>query len=183
MGLSVVDNDTGEVVGKATVKNESRKNKDFIMMYRKCLEQLADLSLKDPRAMQVFMFLVKNMDSNNAIAIPMDLMSKMLGVTRQTISNKIKYLQEHGWIEIFKLGKTNVYVLNPEVVWSSYEHQKKYCKFKGVIMLDPAENDFNIPASMQSKYKVVSKAEVSAVNEMLRTISESSSSEEEMVNE
>ena len=181
MGLSVVDNDTGELIGKATINSDSRKNKDFVMMYRKCIEQLADLSLKDPRAMQIFMFLVKNMDNTNALAIPMDLMSKMLGITRQTISSKIKYLQEHGWIEIFKCGKTNVYVLNPDVVWTSYETQKKYCKFKGVFMLDPSENNFDIPANMQSKYKVVSKAEVSAVNEMLRTISESET--EETINE
>jgi hypothetical protein len=88
MQVAVVNKETGEVVGDAKLKDDNRKNKDFIMLYRKCLAQLADLSLKDPRAMQVFMFLVKNMDNTNALGVSMELMSKMLGLQamrKQTI--------------------------------------------------------------------------------------------------
>lgn len=119
---------------------EDEKNKDFVMLYRKFISDVADLAMSDATALRVLMFLVRNMDYTNAIAVPMTLVADMLKLTRQTVSQKIKYLHKEGWIDILKLGKQNVYVVNPEFVWSSYAGQKAYCKFNATCMLSKGDN-------------------------------------------
>lgn len=136
---TLMDPVTGEKVD-AKVPTESRENKDFIMMFRHFMSQISDLGMEDPQALRVLLFIARHMDAKNALAVTMSLMADMLGVSRQTISSKIKYLSAHGWIAVYRLGKQNVYVVNPDVFWTSYAAQKSYCKFETTIMLSSVDN-------------------------------------------
>lgn len=136
MEVIKVDATTGEVIEK----KRKKQNKDFIMMYRRFINQISELGTEDPLALKVLLFLVRNMDNRNAIAITIKLMSSMLGMCRQTVSKKIKYLETNGWIFIYKLGHENVYVINPDVVWTSYADEQRYCKFEAKVILDCKDN-------------------------------------------
>lgn len=155
--------DTGEIMDNAQIvsngpvkepsnKDEARENKDFVMLYRHFIKQISDLGVENPTALRILLFLIKHMDGFNAIGAPQKLIASMLGLSRQTVSTHIAYLQDHGWIEIYKLGKANVYIINPEVVWTSYAGQKAYCKFQGTFLLD-SDDQWAIPTRERTQVK------------------------------
>ena len=39
-----------------------------------------------------------------------------------------------------KSGTSNVYIVNPDVAWTSYGNQKQYCKFQANVLLSSSEN-------------------------------------------
>lgn len=137
MSLATIDTTTGEVL-KETSRN--KENQDFVMLYRHYINQIADIGLQDAKALTVLLFLVRNMDGKNSLIISMKMLSEMLDMSRQTLSKKIKFLQDNGWIQVFKVGTANAYVINPDVVWTSYADQKKYCKFEATVMLDYSDS-------------------------------------------
>jgi len=151
MGATVVDKSTGEIIEKPMLfsnepvkkpKNDSpaREDADFVKMYRHYINQVSDLGMANPTALRVLLFLVRHMDGLNAIGVPQKLIAHMIGVSRQTVNAAINYLADNGWIEVYKLGKANVYVINPDVVWTSYAGQKQYCKFSATVMLSSEDN-------------------------------------------
>lgn len=136
----VCDPVTGEILGTMEPERPDKQNRDFVMMYRKFIERIADLGMNDAQALRVLLFLARHMDGRNALVVPMSLIADMLKITRQTVSSKIKYLETNGWICVFKTGRQNVYVVNPDVIWTSYDYQKSYCKFDAKVMLDCKDN-------------------------------------------
>lgn len=131
----------GEVIGNITPEPaRARQNADYVMLYRRFIQQVSDLGMEDAQALRVLLFLTRHMDTKNALAVPMALISDILKISRQTVSAKIKYLSDNGWISIYKLGRSNVYVVNPDVVWTSYADQKAYCKFESAVMLSMDDN-------------------------------------------
>lgn len=151
MPIKAVMKETGEILGevefvdngespKTDKADRSRENSDFVMLYRMFIQQIADLGMKDAQALRVLLFLIRHMDTKNALAVPMNVISDMLGLSRQTVSSKIKFLANNGWIEVYKLGKSNVYTVNPDVVWTSYADQKSTCKFEANLLLSSVDN-------------------------------------------
>ena len=136
MSVSKIDTTTGELISN----EKSNQNKDFVMMYRRYINQIAELGSKDANALKVLLFLVKNMDNRNALAVTFKTISELIHMTRQTVSNKIKYLENNGWIYIYKIGRENIYVINPDVVWTSYDSEKKYCQFDAKVILSCNDN-------------------------------------------
>ncbi len=171
----ILDKGTGEEIPSSRVEvlpngpvdtpqddNRARQDKDFVKLYRRFIQQISDLGLENPSALRVLLFLIRHMDGLNAIGVSQKLISEMVGYSRQTVSSAVKYLHEHGWIEIYKLGKANIYVVNSSVVWTSYADQKAYSKFQGSIMLS-SEDNWELPKSDKGKLKYLYRP---AVEEM-----------------
>lgn len=119
---------------------EDSKNNDFVMLYRKHIDDLTALARTNGGAYDFLMFLIKNMDYNNALCVSMQALTEIMGLSRVSLSKRVKYLKDNGWIEVLKSGTSNVYIVNPDVTWSSYANQKKYCKFSANILLSSSEN-------------------------------------------
>lgn len=152
--IASIDENTGEILDRTEV--DSSKNHDFVQLYRQFIADIADLGLKDGIALQVLLFLVRNMDGANALACPMKLIAEMLHVTRQTVSTKLKYLSDNGWITVGRIGRQNIYIVNPDVVWTSYDYQKQYCKFQATVMLS-ADDNLALAKIDTTRVKYVSK--------------------------
>ncbi len=120
------------------IKNED-KNHDFVQLARGYIDGVADLS-KQPYAFRLFMFFIKNMDGLNALTVSNKALCEILNVSKPTVCRAVKYLKDQGYIEVIKSGTNNIYVINPEVSWTSYGYQKQYCKFKSNVVLSPTEN-------------------------------------------
>lgn len=160
--MQVLDKTTGEIIEQAEIlpdeqpkakgESRSRENQDFVMLYRHYVKQIADLGLENPSALRVLLFLIRNMDGTNAIGVNQSLIAEMTHLARKTVSKSISYLRDNGWLEIYKLGRANIYVINPEVVWTSYADQKQYCKFRGTFMLT-GEDNWDVPKRNTSKVK------------------------------
>lgn len=131
----VVSKDTGEVLGSLNEPRDDRGNKDFVMMQRDFLENVADLGMRDPIALRILLFIVKQMDHTNALAITMKDIAEILGIARQTVSKRMSLLVEEGWICALKFGREHIYTVNPDVAWTSYANQKKYCRFQTNVIL------------------------------------------------
>lgn len=119
---------------------EEQKNRDFIQLYRDHIDDVAKLARDNGKAYDLFMLLVKHMDGTNALAVSNVALSELLQVTTRTIQRAVKYLKDSGWICVLKTGTSNVYIVNPEVAWTSYGNQKQYCKFKANVLLSSSEN-------------------------------------------
>ena len=68
-------------------------------------------------AMKLFWFITKHMDGYNALIASYKVFEEALGLSIPTIARGIKLLKTKGLLHIKKSGSTNVYMLNPEVVW------------------------------------------------------------------
>lgn len=146
--ISTVDMETGEILetkAEAESSNKrSRANRDFVQLYRQFIANVAELGMQNAQALRIYLFIIRHMDRRNALAIPQDIICSKLGLSRQTVSRQLKYLCSNGWLAILKLGRSNVYVVNPDIVWTSYDDEKAYCKFEATVMLDSADQDFDI---------------------------------------
>lgn len=119
---------------------EEQKNKDFVQLYRSHIDDLARLAREQPRSYDLFMLLMKYMDGTNALCVSMQALTEIMQLSRQSLSKSVKYLKDNGWICVLKSGTSNVYIANPDVVWTSYGNQKQYCKFQANVLLASSEN-------------------------------------------
>lgn len=120
--------------------DDNSKNKDFIQLYRRHIDDLARLARDNASAYDLFMFLIKNMDGFNSLIVSTNTLAEIMGISTRTIFRAAKYLKEHGWVCIMKSGSTNVYIVNPDIVWTSYANQKSCCKFASNVMMSSSEN-------------------------------------------
>lgn len=96
--------------------------------------------LKDcPKALEIFLFLCEHMDKYNALVISYQALMEALGISRPTVARSIKYLKEHGYLYVYKSGTSNVYTLNPSLVWNSYGYNLEYAQFPANVYLSAAE--------------------------------------------
>ncbi|NRA46965.1 MAG: helix-turn-helix transcriptional regulator [Oligoflexales bacterium] len=116
------------------------KNIDFVQFNRKNISSIRVLMRKDSVAAELFMFLTQWMDRSNCVSCSQKLLQEVLGKSRTTVYNAINNLKDAGLLMVAKQGTANVYILNPQVVWSTWNTNKKYCEFEGTILLSKEEN-------------------------------------------
>ena len=114
-------------MAKKTKFTTSDKNRNYVRFNRDSMMNIAELNAEMPSAFKVFMFIIKNMDANNALVVSMDALEEALGLSRSTLDKAIKYLEENKWLRIRKQGTSNVYVINPEIAWTGWVNPTQYC--------------------------------------------------------
>lgn len=130
-------------MGKKNNLNEltdEQKNRNFVQVNKDYMMDLALLGKQNPNALTLFLFISQNMDGNNALCISMKALQEALSLSRSTLSRAVKYLKDKGWLCVLKTGTSNVYIINPEIEWTSYANQRKYCRFETAVIVSPSEN-------------------------------------------
>lgn len=123
------------------VEKERNKNYNFIQFYRHNMTAYRKLMLKNPTAASIFFFLSEHMTTQNAVSCSSRVLEEETKKSRTTVWKSVKYLEENGYLMVLKSGHTNVYVLNPNVVWAAGKTGKPYCTFEGPILLAKSENE------------------------------------------
>jgi hypothetical protein len=118
-----------------------KKNIDFVQFNRKNMQAIRSLIKDNPIAAELFMFLTQWMDRANAVCCSQKLLQEVLGRSRMSIYRAIKHLEDNSVLMIAKQGTANVYILNPEIVWSTWNSNKQYCEFQGAILVSKSENE------------------------------------------
>lgn len=118
---------------------DEQKNQDFVQLYRRHIDSIVELA-SHKVAFELFMFFVKYMDGSNALIVSNNVLQEVLGYGKAAICRAVKFLKENGWICVLKSGTSNVYIVNPEVTWTSYGNQKQYCKFQSTVILSGSDN-------------------------------------------
>lgn len=121
--------------------NNPEKDSNFVKLFKSKIPYLRSVLKKDDAAFALFLFLAEHMDSKNALVCSMQVLCDYFEVSRQTMSKRIKTLVEAGLINIFKSGTSNVYILNPQLVWSSWANGKVSCKFESNVLLSLSEQE------------------------------------------
>lgn len=121
------------------IKSE-RKNPPFVQLYKQNITEIRWLINKNPFASEVLFFIMEHMDNGNALAVSNQVLMDYFKKSRSTISRAIKVLKDNGYIDVLKMGTANLYVINYEVAWQSWDNKKEYCKFNGNMLVSRKEN-------------------------------------------
>lgn len=121
-------------------QEKDKKNNNFVMMYREHMPEIRWLIKKSRYASNIFNFILEHMDYNNALMCSYQIFMDYFEISSETVRKSIKILKDNGFIDILKSGTNNVYIVNQEVAWTSWDNQKKYCKFQGNVLISAKEN-------------------------------------------
>lgn len=119
------------------------KNMDFVQLSRAEMRALSELGAQNPVALQVLMLFGQAMNKQNAVMISFKAMMDITGKSRSTLDRAIKCLASQKWIQIVKVGQSNVYVLNSSVFWTDRGDRKYRATFTATIetTLEEQEKD------------------------------------------
>lgn len=137
----------------------ARKNTNFVMMYREHMPEVRWLMKKSGIASSILNFIIEHMDNKNTLSCSYQVFMDYFEVSKDTIRRSINLLKENGFIDILKSGTSNVYIVNQDIAWSSWDNQKKYCKFNGNILISATENKDYFYRSQFDKFKELRKKE------------------------
>lgn len=121
-------------------KEEQEKNRHFVQIYKEHMTELRWLMTKHSFASNLLFFIIEHMDNRNALACSHNLLSEYFDVSRMTIYRAIKILKENGFLDVLKMGNSNVYVINEQLAWTDKNTSKKYSKYDGKILVSHSEN-------------------------------------------
>ena len=128
-------------------------NKNFVQFYEKNLATIRVLISKNPFACEVFLFLIEKMNNKNAIICPNKVLCETFNKSKKSVERAISHLKNNGYLHVTKAGQTNVYHMNPEIVWKAWDTNKKYCEFEGQILI--AKSDNKSPKIKKKNYPII----------------------------
>lgn len=122
------------------------------------INALQVLTTQNPKASSLFCILMKYMDDKNCVMVSMALLAKKMNTSRQTTSKAVTYLKKNRYIVVYKVGTTNAYSLNADLVWKSKSGNNRYeAMLDGKVLLSLDEQDADIQENLEIKkqFKVV----------------------------
>ena len=125
---------------KEEADKRAKKNYNFVQIEKRALKLVRELYDKNPSAGKILFILAEKMNRQNALVCSYDTMTKITGLGRTTIYKAVKYLKEHNWIEVIKVGTANAYRINSRVFWQSHG-DKKLTVFHATIIASSDEQD------------------------------------------
>lgn len=130
-----------EIEQEEIKKAKSSPFKKFYQVNKEMTKERLWLIGKYPRAYQILVFMESQMDNYNALIASYKVFQEALDVSLSTVTRSIRILREHNFINIYKSGTANVYVINKRLSWNSWGTNYKYAKFDAKIILSESEQD------------------------------------------
>lgn len=117
-----------------------RKNHNFIQLYKDHMPELRWLMSNHGFANNLLFFILEHMDNRNALACSYTVFEDYFEKSRSTLYRSLKILEENGFIDVLKMGTSNVYLVNENLAWTDKNTNKKYSKYDGKILVSKKEN-------------------------------------------
>ncbi|WP_050184134.1 replication/maintenance protein RepL [Domibacillus robiginosus] len=121
-------------------REQEDKNTNFVQLYRDHMPEMRWLMTNHSFASSLLFFILEHMDNRNALACSYSVFEDYFGKSRMTIYRAIKLLEENGFIDVLKMGTSNVYLVNADLAWTDSRSSKKYAKYDGKILVSKKEN-------------------------------------------
>jgi Fe2+ or Zn2+ uptake regulation protein len=125
---------------KKEQKQEQEKNANFVQLYRDHMPEVRWLMTNHSFASSLLFFILEHMDNRNALACSYSVFEDYFGKSRMTIYRAVKVLEENGFIDVLKMGTSNVYIVNADLAWTDRNNNKKFAKYDGKILVSKKEN-------------------------------------------
>lgn len=140
-------------------REEQKKNSNFVMIYRDHMPEMRWLMKKSGIASSILNFIIEHMDSKNALICSQQVFVDYFEISRATVGRAIKLLYDNGFVDILKSGTSNVYIVNKEIAWTSWNNQKEYCQFNGNILISKTENKDYYYRNQYDRFKELKERE------------------------
>lgn len=127
---------------EAKKQEARRENKGFTQVYKEGWQRIQALIRSEPQAARVYAFFAQEMSPDGTLVASRKTLSDTLGVSEKTISRHVKTLEDLGAIIVLKMGNANVYCLNPDEVWKSFDNAKPYAAFNTKALVGKTENPY-----------------------------------------
>lgn len=121
-------------------QEKKAKNHNFIQLYKDNMPELRWLSMNHSFAHGLLFFILEHMDNRNALACSYSVFEDYFEKSRSTIYRGVKLLEENGFLDVMKMGTSNVYIINENLAWTDKNSNKKYAKYDGKILISKKEN-------------------------------------------
>lgn len=131
-----------EIEKKCEYDNWMQLNLDYTKAFR-------TLAKQSPIGAEIFFFIAEQMDKYNALICSRAVIAEALNLSIASIDRGIAFLKNNNYIKIAKSGTANVYYVNSELVWKSWNTNKKYAEFNARVIISETEQ--------QPKSKIKSK--------------------------
>lgn len=138
---------------------ERRKNYNFIQLYRNHIPEMRWLMTNHQLASSVLFFILEHMDNRNALVCSYSIFEDYFKKHKTTIYRNFKIIEENGFIDILKIGNSNVYVINEDLAWSDSNDKKKFAKYDGKILVSKKENKDYEYKNQFDKFKALREKE------------------------
>lgn len=125
---------------KREEQEQKEKNHNFIQLYKDHMPEVRWLMTKHKFASGLLFFILEHMDNRNALACSYAVFEDYFDVSKMTIYRGLKTLQENGFIDVLKMGTSNVYIVNENLAWTDKNTNKKFAKYDGKILVSKKEN-------------------------------------------
>jgi Fe2+ or Zn2+ uptake regulation protein len=139
-------------------KQEDR-NANFVQLYRDNMPEMRWLMTNHAFASSLLFFILEHMDNRNALACSYSVFEDYFEKSRMTIYRAIKLLQENGFIDVLKMGTSNLYLVNADLAWTDSNSNKKYAKYDGKILVSKKENKDYEYRSQFDRFKTLKERE------------------------
>jgi DNA-binding PadR family transcriptional regulator len=125
---------------KKEEQKAKEKNANFVQLYKDHMPEIRWLMAKHSFASTILFFILEHMDNKNALACSYSIFEDYFEKSRMTIYRAIKTLQDNGFIDVLKMGTSNVYIVNEDLAWTDKNTKKKFAKYDGKILVSKKEN-------------------------------------------
>lgn len=115
-------------------------NQGFVQVSRRYLDELDELAFRSPAARKLLTNLVKAMNKQNAVMVSQESLAKLTGLSKPTIKRSVALLREQNWIDVLKVGTSNVYRVNSGVFWTA-RADGRWASFSAEVVLNFDEQD------------------------------------------
>ena len=121
--------------------DEKRGNKEqgWLQSDKGAHKAMWKLGVKHPSALAVLHFMISKMSrGTNGVLISAAALSRQMGISPRTAQSAVAVLQEKSFVQIFKTGNSNVYIINSKVAWQGHRGMR-YASFNAQLIVDEQE--------------------------------------------
>lgn len=112
---------------------------NYTQLNDETFKDLIYLNTINPLATNILYFMIENANNYNAVIVSQKTLGQIFGKSHQTISNAVRVLKEHKFINIKKDGRGNIYFVNASLIWKSYGSNHKFAEFNAKIIFSEEE--------------------------------------------
>lgn len=118
-------------------------NNHFAMVELKALEGLSDLINRAPKAAQLIVTLIRQLQGGNGgvVVCSRETMKELLGCSMPTVERALRLLIEEGWVQRIRIGGAHALAINHRVAWMGSRGEINHAVFGATVIASRSEQD------------------------------------------
>lgn len=99
-------------------KPRGNKSQGWLQSDKDAHKAMWQLGVKHPSALAVLRFMVSRMQrGTNGVVMSATTLARQMGLSVRTVQGTIAILRDSKFLQVLKMGSTNVYIINARIAW------------------------------------------------------------------